>query len=138
MTGDPLLDLAISFVGTVLLVALSWALGAWRSAAVDEAAAAARLAFDEPDFRPSAWLVSEDGRAALAADEAGREFALVFAVGDGLATRRAALGSRPAQRDGRAVTILLNEFSKRRVRLVARDESAAEDWAGRLAKPALG
>lgn len=137
MTGDPILDLAIAFAGTVVLIALSWALGAWRTVSVDETAAAARLSFDEPDFHPGAWLISEDHRAALAADDCGRECALVFAVGDGFATRRARIGSWPVLRDGYAVVVKLNEMSKRDVRLVATDERVAEAWTGRLSKATL-
>ncbi len=137
MTGDPLLDLAIAFAGTVLLIGLSYALGAFRSVVVEAAAAAERLAFDEPDFRPAAWLVSEDGRAALAMAEGDAEYAAVFAIGDGLATRRLKSGSKQVIHDGRTLTLLLGEVSKRRVALVVPDESAAAAWAGRLSKPSL-
>ena len=138
MTGDPLLDLAISLVGTALLVGLSLALGAWRNVRVEETSATERLAFDEPDFQPMAWLVSDDGRAAAAVDSAGRDYALVFAVGDSLATRRLKLGSRSVSTDGRAIQINLNELSKAHVRIRASDERAASDWASRLGAPTLG
>lgn len=137
MTGDPLLDIAASLAATALLVGLSFALGAWRNATVDEMAAARRLAVDEPDFCPFAWLVSSDKRAAVAIDAAGGEYAVVFAIGDGYATRRLVPGARPVVREGRSLTIRLGELSRRRVMLTASDENAAADWAGRLCGRAL-
>ena len=50
-------------------------------------AAAARLEFDEPDFRASQWLVDEAAGVA-AAKNANGERALVWRVGDGIVVRR--------------------------------------------------
>lgn len=132
MTGNLYLDLLISLAGVGLMVGVSWALGGWRSAPVDAASAADRLAFDEPDFRPREWLISEDGRAAAALSEDGKEAALVFQVGDRLATRRFLRGSVPIERSGTALVAVLKEPSKWRLRLAAPDEASAARWAGEL------
>lgn len=137
LTGDPLVDLGISLAGTLLLVGLSFALGAWRGVTLDAASAAERLAFDEPDFRAEAWLVGADKRAALAVDASGRDIAVVFTVGDGLATRRFPAGSKPVSREGRSLTVMLGEISKRRVTLATEGDAQAEAWAGRLSASAL-
>jgi hypothetical protein len=132
MTGNLYLDLLISFAGVGVLVAVSWTLGGWRSAPVDAASAAERLAFDEPDFKPGEWLLSVDGRAAAALSEDGKEAALVFRVGDGLATRRFRRGAVPIERSGAALVAALKEPSKWRLRLIAPDEASAARWAGGL------
>ena len=132
MTGNLYLDLVISLVGVGVLVGVSWLLGGWRSAAVDAASAADRLAFDEPDFRVREWLISADGKAAAALSEDANEAALVFRVGDGLASRRFRRGAAPVERSGAALEIVLKDPSKWRLRLIAPDEASAERWLGGL------
>lgn len=135
MTGDVLLDFLISVAGIALIVAVSAAFGAVRSVAVTEAAAADRLAFDEPDFVPQAWLVSADAKAAVA--EAADEIALVFALGDGLASRRLKRGAAKVERAGKALVFRLGDVAKPRVTILAADEKAAAGWLSRLAGAAL-
>lgn len=132
MTGNLLLDLAVSAAVTAALVVLSFLLGAWRSVRVDEGRMRDRLAFDEPDFRPGAFLIGIDGKAAAALDEAGGEGALVFALGDGLATRRFKLGALAAKSENGAVMVTLRDLSKWRVRIAAPNAEAAAVWAGKL------
>jgi hypothetical protein len=132
VTGNLALDLLISAAGVGLIVAVSAALGGLRSITLDEAAARARLALDEPDFRPTEIFIGADGKAAAAIGADG-EAALLFALGDGLATRRLAIGAFAVAASGPAVDILLRDPSKRRLRLVAASAEAAAAWAGRLA-----
>lgn len=132
MTGNLFLDLAISFAGVAVLVAVSYLLGGWRSAPVDEAAARDRLAFDEPDFNPGAWLFGADGKAAAALSEDGREAAFVFSVGDGLSTRRARCGEVAVEAAGRTLTARLRDPSKWALKLSAGSPEEAARWASRL------
>ncbi len=132
MTGNLYLDLLISLGGVAVLVLVSFLLGGWKSAKLDEAAARDRLAFDEPDFRPSEWLFGGDGKSAAALSEDGAEAAFVFALGDGLATRRAALGAVPVKVDGDKVVASLHDPSKWALTLAAGSPEEAARWAGRL------
>ena len=132
MTGNLYLDLAISLGGVAILVAVSFALGAWRSAPLDEAAARDRLAFDEPDFVVGEWLFGADGKAAVAVSQDGRELGLLRLLGDGLATRRIRKGAAPVVAKGAEIVIALGDPSIAKFRLKAADEKAAAAWAGRL------
>jgi hypothetical protein len=132
MTGSLFLDLLISVGGVALLIALSWLLGGLRSVRVDETAATERLAFDEPDFAPADWLTSADGCAAAAISRDGRDAAVVFAVGDRLATRRFKAGAVAVHVDGRSVAVLLGDVSRPKIALLAPDADAANRWARRL------
>lgn len=127
------IEIAISFVGIAILIGISWALGAMRSIAVDETNARDRLAFDEPDFVPVAWYVGADGKSAAALSEDGGEIALVFAVGDGLATRRFRHGAVSVEKSGTSILFQMREPALRQVRLDATDESVAAQWVLRLA-----
>lgn len=133
MTGDLILDLAISVAGIIILVAISFLFGAMRTADVTQRSASERLSFDEPDFDPAEWFVGTDAKAAAAVSADGRETALVFAVGDGLATRRLGRASVDIQRAGAVVSFRLGEPSLSTLRLVAPDETTAEQWVLRLA-----
>lgn len=128
MTKSLLIELALSLAGVGLLVAVSWVLGAWRSVSVTAEGAADRLAFDEPDLVITEWLIGADGKSAAALSADGAEIALVFALGDSLATRR--LGRRQAgvERQGAALRFVLGEVSRRAVTLKAQDEPTARRW----------
>lgn len=130
MTGNLYLDLAISVAAIAVMVAISWALGAWRTIPVEEAAAKERLAFDEPDFAPRRWLMSRDGKAAAALS--GDEAAFVFANGDSLATRRYPLGAFKVSAEGEAIIAAIPDPSRPKIRLTARDAAEAAEWAGGL------
>jgi hypothetical protein len=132
MTGNLYLDLAISLAGVAILVAVSYALGAWRSATLDEDAAVERLAFDEPDFRPGEFFASRDGKSAVLVSQDRSEVAFVFPVGDGLSTRRLRAGGFPVTAQGSAVLAVLRDPSRWTLKLAAADEAEAERWAGRL------
>ncbi len=137
MTGNYVIDLLISVAGIAILVGFSFLLGAMKSAIVDLASASDRLSFDEPDFRASRWMVGADGKAAAAVSADGRETALVFSVGDGLASRRFRHGSVGLEKVGAAIDFQLNEPSRVRVRLAAADKKAAEQWLLSLGGPRL-
>ncbi len=89
MTGNVVLDLAISVAGIVILVGLARIIFAGAGTLIDQSSAERRLVFDEPDFAPVAWAIDQTAGVALARNDA-EEIALVFAHGDGLATRRIA------------------------------------------------
>lgn len=87
MTGNLLLDTLISLAAIAVMVLLARLLFPSPPAKVTEAEARDRLSLDEPDFMPSAWLIDQSGRAALAEGSDG-EFALIKKVGLDLAIRR--------------------------------------------------
>ncbi|MBB5518414.1 hypothetical protein [Amphiplicatus metriothermophilus] len=132
MTGNLYLDLAVSLAGVGVLVAVSWLLGAWRTARLDAAAAPDKLAFDEPDFLPSAWLFDTEGRAAAALSEDGEEVAWLFVVGDGIAVRRMKRGAAPVRAEGESLVATLRDPSRWTLRLKAPSEAEAAAWASRL------
>lgn len=132
MTGNFLLDLAISIAGVIALVGLSAALGGWRSVTVTEALAADRLTLDEPDFAPAFWRISRSGEAAAAPSRDGRDIALVFRVGDCLVSRRLKREAAPLRVDGALVIFKLGEPSRRTVVLRAPDPAAAAAWLSEL------
>lgn len=136
MTGNLALDLLISAGGVALIVLISVLLGAWKTVRLDEASARGRLELDEPDFQPSDLLVGADGKAALAIGANG-DAALVFALGDGLATRRFKPGDYQVKAAGADVELNLRDPSKWRVRLAAGSPEAAAGWAGRLSGRAI-
>ena len=103
MTGNVLIDLAIAAVGVAILVGIAWAVFGGRPAPLDIERAAARLLFDEPDFEPQEWLINDERNAALAHNGRG-EAALLLAHGDGIVTRRFAVGALNIQyTDGRLI-----------------------------------
>lgn len=132
MNAELAIELAVSAGITAALVAISFFLGAWRSVKVGEASARDRLAFDEPDFEIGEMLIGADGRAAVAIDRTGREGAVVFALGDGLSTRRFRLGAVEAGATDRALRLALHDLSKWRVEVAAPDAGVAADWARRI------
>lgn len=135
MTKGLLIELGLSLVGVAVLVGVSYLAGAWRDAALTIEAAAERLRFDEPDFRPGAWLLGADAKsaAALSADE--NEVAVVFVLGDGLATRR--LKRARVVQDGKSIIFVLNEPSRKAVPVAAKDEAEARRWLSSLAAVAV-
>jgi hypothetical protein len=137
VTGNIIFDLAISLGGVAVLIGLSCLLGAMRSIPVTTESAIERLAFDEPDFKAGEWFIGADRKSAAAASVAGDETALVFAVGDGLATRRFRHGAVSIEKSGSMLVFRMGEPSLRQLRLTAPDEDAAEQWVLRLAGPRL-
>ncbi len=135
MTGNFFLDLAISVAGVIALVGLSAALGGWRSVPVTEARAVDRLSLDEPDFQPAFWRISLSGDAAAALSSDESEIAVVFRVGDRLASRRLKREAARMRADGALVVITLGEPSRRSVVLRAPDPAAAATWLSELSRP---
>ncbi|GAB4517583.1 MAG: hypothetical protein Kow00133_02070 [Amphiplicatus sp.] len=136
MTGNLYLDLAVSLAGVGVLVAVSWLLGAWRTARLDATAARDRLAFEEPDFFSGAWLFDVEGRAAAALSQDGEEVAWLFVVGDGIAVRRMKRGAAPVRAEGETLVAALRDPSRWTLRLRAPNQAEAAAWASRLAGPA--
>lgn len=137
MTGNVLLDLAISLGGIAILLLISVALGAMHSVVVTEETATNRARFDEPDFVPGDWLIDAGGKAALSIDDANGDLLCVFSLGDRLATRRYGRGPREAlaqkaKIDGQTLILPLGDLAKPRLRLDAGAADAATGWLGRL------
>jgi hypothetical protein len=131
LTGNVLIDLAISLAGIAILIGLARIIFGASLPSLDAANAAERLLFDEPDFHPIDWLVDEDSGAALARNGSG-EIALVVAHGDGLVTRRYPAGAAPlAYEDGR-LCIARTDHTFRNVNIAAGVADAASwlDAAG--------
>jgi len=133
MGPELIAELAVSVMGVAILVGVSWLLGAMKSAKVTMEAAIDRLSFDEPDFSAGEWFVGADGKGAAVISADGRETAVVFALGDGLGTRRFRHGAMGMERHGAAIKILMNEPSLGAVNVIAPNETTAEQWILKLA-----
>ncbi len=129
MTGNLLLDSAISIGAIALMVFIAWLAFKAPPAKVDEAAAASRLAFDEPDFLPISWVFDRDGRAAVAEGARG-DFALVSRLGADLVTRRFPAGGATVMAEKGALIIRPADPGSRPVTLSCAD---AADWARKIA-----
>lgn len=128
MTGSLFFDSMISLAAIALMVGLAWAVFRAPPAPVTEEAAAERLAFDEPDFRPVRWLLDRQGRAALA-EGAGGDIALVSRLGIDLVTRRLPAAAVQAAEEAGALVIRPNDPGARRLVIEAAD---AAQWARKL------
>ena len=86
MTGNILIDLAISIIGIAGLVGLAKFMFGDRVRSFDQDRLGERLSFDQPNFAPVQWMIDTDARMALARNDRG-EVALIVAHGDDLVTR---------------------------------------------------
>lgn len=128
MTGNVVIDLAISLVGAAILVGLARLIFGDTKSSLNAAKAAERLSFDEPDFQPVDWLIDESAKAALARNGAG-EIAIIVAHGDGLVTRRVGAGrARAAYADGRLTVDPVDHTTSRAG--FATDSETARIWLG--------
>jgi len=116
MTGNILIDLAISLAGIGFLVALARVLFPSRERTLTQAEAAERLAFDEPDFVAATWVIDGVGGAALAESDAG-ECALLLRVGEDLTTRRFQKDQADIEREDGVLVIKLDDHSVPVVRI---------------------
>jgi len=132
LTGNVLIDLAISLTGIAILVGLSRLIFGKSAEPLSQRRAANRLAFDEPDFAPVAWVVDVTAGAAIARNGAG-EIALIKAAGDGLATRRAGAGAFSCAREGAVLTIAPPDLTYGGVTVTAANEAEAMQWALHIA-----
>ncbi|WP_428409054.1 hypothetical protein [Hyphococcus sp.] len=130
MTGNLIIDSLISLAAIAFMVALAWFVFRAPPAPVTEDAAAERLAFDEPDFRPVAWLVDRDGRAAIA-EGAGGDVAIVSRLGIDLVTRRFPAAAVRAEAGDGALTIRPADPGSRRLVIAA---DGAAEWARKLGR----
>ena len=87
MTGNLIIDLAISAIAIGVMVAFAYFLFPSRPEGVTLDRARERLAFGEPDFAPNDWLIDDHARAALAIG-VDDQVALIVNVGGDLASRR--------------------------------------------------
>lgn len=128
MTGDLLIDSAISLAGVALIVLLvRWLMPA-KTPPLTAGEAQARLSLDEPDFTPRDWLIDAGGRMALAEGEGG-EFVFVERFGLDLVIRRfSAGGVKTAVSDG----VLSLNFSDPGMPVVRFAHDEAAQWARKL------
>ena len=132
MTGNVLIDLMISFLGIAVLVGLA------RLIFPDAAATAFsadrvrdRLAFDEPDFQATAWLIDNESSTAIALSDGG-EIALIKKAGDGLVTRRGRSGDLQCDQDGADLNFTFPDHTFRSFAVRATSDSEAQQWAVRI------
>lgn len=128
MTGNLFLDSLVSLAAIALMVFIARMLFPAPAAQVTETEARERLAFDEPDFRPTRWLFDREGRAALAEGEGG-DFALVSRLGLDLVTRRYSAAAVNAVAEGGALIIRPSDPGSRQITIAA---DAAAEWARKL------
>ena len=77
----------IAILGVAGIVALSWVLGDWQDARLDDPhAVSTELKKFYPDFEIADQILSADGRAAIARDQS-HTLALIFALGDQFVAR---------------------------------------------------
>lgn len=129
MTGNLLIDSLISIGAIAVMVLTARLVFPAPPAKVTREAAQKRLAFDEPDFDPIAWLEDTQGRAVIAANQAG-EFALVSRLGLDLVVRRFKAGAVQAEIEGGALVLRLPDPTVPRAVIEHRD---AAIWARNLA-----
>ncbi len=129
MTGNLVLDSAVSLAAIGLMVLLAWAMFRAPSNPVTEVEARERLALDEPDFRPIGWLFDRDGASVLI-EGAGGDYALVSRLGLDLVTRRFDPATMKATEESGVLTIRPGDPGSRAIRLVSPDAAA---WARKLA-----
>ncbi|MEM8937164.1 MAG: hypothetical protein AAGC77_12220 [Pseudomonadota bacterium] len=131
MTGNIALDLLIAAIAIAAITGLARFLFGADAIRLDAAAAQERLAFDEPDFKPTDWLVDAEGRAAAAVNTTG-EIAIVRAIAGGAVTRRASSGQLNAGYDGALLLIQAADLGFAETRLMAASHEEALRWALRI------
>lgn len=126
MTGNVIIDLAISVTGIAILVLIARLMFPGAAAVIDQDAAAARLRFDEPDFLPANWAIDKVRGTAIAKSKSG-DFALVMVKGADLMTRRFFPDVVSIQYKDGALSVDLREVFMRPV-LIGIDEGEAKGW----------
>lgn len=134
MTGADFLEIGVSVLAIIALIVATWFAGALRTVSVTLESARERLNFDEPDFEPGDWLVGADGRAAISVASNLRGSALVFALGDGLVSRRAPPAKLSVSVAGANLVVGLNELSVAPIVIKAGNEAEAKNWLNKLSE----
>ena len=129
MTGNFIIDNAISAAGIAFVVLIVFLLFRPRPARLDEGRARARIAIDEPDFSIASMLLSADGRVALGRSDE-EAFVVVACVGDSLITRRFRAGDAVVVSEGDALIVKLPDMTVRPFEFGAIDGAAS--WARAL------
>ncbi len=120
----------VSVAGVAAVIALTWAVGWGKRAAiasVDDAAA--RLKRDFPSADVKGGVVASDGRTALLDLRDG--IGLVTVLGDEFVTRKLRVGDIAAKSDGAGLALTIEDPTLVRARLVL-DEEAARHWQTHL------
>ncbi|MEM6538269.1 MAG: hypothetical protein AAF668_11135 [Pseudomonadota bacterium] len=126
MTGNLVLDLAISLAAVAVLVLISWLLGAGKVDRLSRSDVEKRVRFDEPDFVFDRYIEGADGRSSVLIG--ANEVVVALRSGDRITTRRLAKEAIRASVDNRAVKLQTNDFTTPSIRLMAGDGAEASEW----------
>lgn len=129
MTGNLLIDTLISVAAIAVMVGVARLLFPAPSVLVTEETARARLALDEPDFEPCAWLFDKNGRAALV-EGADAGLVVVKSLGLDLVLRRTAAEDLRASYNNDEITLRLDDVTMPKAVI---SNEGAQAWAQRLA-----
>ncbi len=130
MTGNLLIDTLISVAAIAVMVGFARLLFPAPTILVTEATARARLALDEPDFEPRAWLIDKKGRAALV-EGADAGFAIIKALGLDLVIRRFPAEAPRTSYHNEEITLKFDDLTMPRA-VISNDSAKA--WALKLSK----
>jgi len=132
MNGQ-LFYLAISLAGIAAMVGLCVVLFGRGIATLDPSVAEAEMGFEVPGFRPGAFVLSADSRAALIEDAAHHKLYLIAVRGDGYVIRPVSRASlKSAARDGASLALRFSDFTFPKAALAFADEQTARDWEAKL------
>ena len=123
MTGNLLIDSAISLVGIAALVVIARLLFPAPPPPITVEQAADRLGFDEPDFQPTQWFLDQQGESALAVSD-GDEACVMRRLGRDLVTRRFKMTAAMIVCDGERLVISLPDHTAANWSLTLGDEAA--------------
>jgi len=135
------MDYALPVGGIILILAVIYLTGGYKTARVGDMDAARLFADQVPDFAASDLLVAANGLAALARDGRTGAVAVAYAMGDKINVRTLGPGDVAAVSvDGvRSLTIRLNDFTHGTVTLaLATEAGQLKTWTtalGALAGP---
>ena len=132
MTGNLLIDSAISLGGIAFIVLIAYFLFNRTKPVFTRENAAERLAFDEPDFNPVEWLDGNADGVWMAHNGAG-EVALVWTMGDSLASRRYKAGELKLRHKDGVLSVAAPDHTAPTRKMSANADEAGK-WMGIAAK----
>jgi hypothetical protein len=129
------IDYVLPVGGVILILAVIYLTGGYRTARVGDMEAKTLFAEQVPGFKPSELLLSGNGLAALARDGRTGALAVAYAMGDRINARALAPGDVVAYRvdGGRSLTLRLNDFTHGTVTIALGKESGnLNEWTRAL------
>jgi hypothetical protein len=122
-----------SVAGIALLVGLNVLLFGRQIAALDADAVTDSLASDVPGFRAGRHTIAEGSHTAWVENGVDGALYLVAARGSRIASRKLSRGAvRGLDRDGKAITLRLSDFTFPQASLAFANENEAREWEARL------